>query len=168
MKRSRLKRKAVANKRDRLTKEKECVSDTFSPKSEEVTATDALNVGRDMLADSFDEFEKSAGGGSSKEFEDEHIESLVVKARNALAEHPNKDVLLKVELWTEPNAGAGLVMLAKADDVINFGKFHVQDVDSGNIYSLRRSNIRRIISVHPEEPLDLSNPHGMHIWSDKQ
>jgi len=155
MKRTRLKRKSVVRKKERL-------------EHEEVTATDALNVGRDMLADSYDEFEKSAGGGSSKEFEDEHIEAIVVKARSALAEHPKKDVLLKVELWTEPNAGAGLVMLAKAEDVVNFAKFHVQDVDSGTIYSLRRSNIRRVISVHPEEPLDLSNPHGMHIWSDKQ
>jgi len=154
MKRSRLKRKHGV-KKDRLGKES-------------VTVTDSLNMGREMLAESFDNFENSAGGSSSKEFDDEHIEAVVVKARSALAEHPRKDVLLKVELWTEPNAGAGLVMLAKAEDVVNFAKFHVQDVDSGTIYSLRRSNIRRIISVHPEEPLDLSNPHGMHIWSDKQ
>lgn len=168
MKRTRLKRKYAGKKKDRLDKEKEGVKDTFNPKSEEVTASSALNMGKDMLAESFDDFEKSAGGSTSKEFEDEHIEAVVVKARSALAEHPMKDVLLKVELWTEPNAGAGLVMLAKAEDVINFAKFHAQDVDSGAIYSLRRSNIRRIISVHPEEPLDLSNPHGMHIWSDKQ
>lgn len=155
MRRSRLKRKSVANKRDRLDKE-------------EVTASSALSMGRDMLADSYDEFEKSAGGSSSKEFDDEHIEAIVVKARKALADNPRKDVLLKVEVWTEPNAGSGLVMLAKAEDVVNFAKFHVQDVDTGTIYPLRRSNIRRVISVHPEEPLDLTNPNGMHIWSDKQ
>jgi hypothetical protein len=160
MKRSRLNRKRAGRKKDRLTKEK------VSPKSETVTATDALNMGKDMLQDSFDEFEKSSGGGSS-EFSDEHVEAIVVKARKALADHPKKDVLIKVEVWSEPSHGAGLVMLAKADDVINFNHFHVQDVDTGNIYPMRRSNIRRIISVHPEEPLDLSNPHGMHIWSDK-
>jgi hypothetical protein len=159
VKRSRLPKKVKKNQKARL-------------KKDVVKLMDVLKEGEKELEHGVGELAKG-GGAFLHELmyletpEEARAKKLVAQANKLMAMHPKEAVWLKVMLREEPDVGAGLDMVVRAEDLAHFNELEAEDLDTGNIYTVRRNNILKIIGIarephastpaFPESPIQMSD-----------
>jgi len=130
MKRSRMPRKGKKARKERM------------PKDEKMSLSGVLSDISQALKEGF-----VAMGGKEAihNFEDDHLKKNLKIARQMIKSHPEGHLLLKVELEEEPAEGAGRYMLMRAEDFAHFDRVEVEDVDSGEVFTVSRRSVVRII-----------------------
>lgn len=66
-----------------------------------------------------------------------------------MRQHPAENVLVKVELYDEPEPDAGLSGLVRAEDFLNFEHFELSTPD-GDVYTIPKASVREIVGVMPQ------------------
>lgn len=88
--------------------------------------------------------------------EQAHSQKLVSQAQKLIVSYPSKDVWLNIILANEPDVGAGINMVVRAEDLVHFNELEAEDVDSGSIYLIKRTDIFKIVgAVKEEKPVKL-------------
>lgn len=66
-----------------------------------------------------------------------------------MRQHPAENVLIKVELYDEPEPDAGTAGMVRAEDFLNFEHFELSTPD-GDVYTIPKASVREIVGVMPQ------------------
>lgn len=129
-------------KRTRLNRSEKKARKERMPKDEKVSLAGALSdIGQALRED----FVAMGGKEAIHDFEDDHLKHNLKVARQMIISHPDAHLLLKVELDEEPAEGAGRYMFVRAEDFVHFDKVEAEDIDSGEVFTVPRWSVVRIV-----------------------